>query len=57
MADPVIQTFCCVKVAKKSSSAYFAMMEFNSTPYNIVCLLSSIIGILGASYQVGKLLC
>ncbi|XP_075221067.1 G-protein coupled receptor 143-like isoform X2 [Lycorma delicatula] len=52
MADPAIQMFCCLKPGKKSSPAFFAMMEFNSTPYNVVCLVSSLFGIIGATYQI-----
>jgi hypothetical protein len=51
MADPSIQTFCCLKPGYENPSIT-AMFEFNSKPYNIVCLLSSLFGMAGAIYQV-----
>lgn len=54
MADPTIQTFCCHH-SNRSDMAIVIMQEFNTDVYNIVCMLSSLIGILGAVYQVKKI--
>lgn len=51
MADPSIQTFCCRR-ALDYHPAYKLMNEFNTDRFNMVCLLSSLIGISGATYQV-----
>lgn len=51
MADPSIQTFCCHK-PRMGNPSVSLMSEFNSTTYNIVCLVSSVLGCLGAIYQV-----
>uniref|UniRef100_A0A023F147 Putative g-protein coupled receptor n=1 Tax=Triatoma infestans TaxID=30076 RepID=A0A023F147_TRIIF len=51
MADPSIQTFCCHK-PRMGNPSVSLMSEFNSTTYNIVCLVSSILGCLGAIYQM-----
>lgn len=51
MADPSIQTFCCRRALDYHPS-YKLMNEFNTDRFNMVCLLSSIIGITGAAYQV-----
>lgn len=51
MADPSIQTFCCHRVRDSSDSADF-LSEFNSEPYNTLCLASSVIGMFGAVYQI-----
>ena len=55
MADPTIQTFCCHH-SNRTDMAIVIMQEFNTDVYNIVCMLSSSIGILGAVYQVSKIL-
>lgn len=55
MADPSIQTFCCRR-ALDYHPAYKLMNEFNTDRFNMVCLLSSIIGISGAAYQVRVIL-
>lgn len=55
MADPTIQTFCCHH-SNRTDMAIVVMQEFNTDVYNTVCLLSSSIGILGAVYQVSKIL-
>lgn len=55
MADPTIQTFCCHH-SNRTDMAIIIMQEFNTDVYNIVCMLSSSIGILGAVYQVSKIL-
>lgn len=52
MADPTIQTFCCHHTGSKEDMAVRIMDEFNTDSYNIVCLVSSSIGILGAIYQI-----
>lgn len=51
MADPTLQTFCCHHT-NKSDMALVIMQEFNRDAYNIVCIVSSVIGMLGAIYQV-----
>lgn len=51
MADPSIQTFCCRR-ALDYHPAYILMNEFNTDRFNMVCLLSSLIGLSGATYQV-----
>lgn len=51
MADPSIQIFCCRRPLDYHP-AYKLMNEFNSDRFNMVCLLSSLIGISGATYQV-----
>lgn len=53
MSDPIIQTFCC-RHNNKSDISIVIMKEFNTNMYNNVCMISSIIGILGAIYQVKK---
>uniref|UniRef100_A0A1B6M552 G-protein coupled receptors family 1 profile domain-containing protein n=1 Tax=Graphocephala atropunctata TaxID=36148 RepID=A0A1B6M552_9HEMI len=53
MSDPALQTFCCYPPGKGSlNPGVMVLTEFNSKTYNYVCLVSSIIGILGASYQM-----
>ncbi|XP_032688403.1 G-protein coupled receptor 143-like [Odontomachus brunneus] len=51
MADPTLQTFCCHHT-NKSDMALIIMQEFNRDVYNIVCMVSSVIGMLGAIYQI-----
>lgn len=51
MADPTIQTFCCHN-RNHSDAAVKIMYEFDSDSYILVCLFSSFVGILGASYQI-----
>ena len=51
MADPLMPAFCCWQ-STKSSSFFYMMLEIDSEPYNIICLLSAACGILGAVYQV-----
>lgn len=52
MSDPTIQTFCCHRSGKNEQMAVKIMSEFNSDSYNAVCLASSIVGIIGAIYQI-----
>ncbi|XP_026495295.2 G-protein coupled receptor 143-like [Vanessa tameamea] len=52
MSDPTIQTFCCHHTGNKEDLAIRIMDEFNTESYNIVCLVSSSIGILGSIYQI-----
>lgn len=52
MSDPTIQTFCCHRAGRNEEMAVRIMNEFNTSSYNLVCLSSSIVGILGAIYQV-----
>ncbi|XP_050436169.1 G-protein coupled receptor 143-like [Adelges cooleyi] len=51
MADPSIQTFCCQR-ALDYHPAYKLMSEFNTDRFNTVCLISSLIGVFGATYQI-----
>jgi hypothetical protein len=51
MADPTIQTFCCHN-RNHSDSAVKLMAEFNKDSFIIVCMVSSIIGVIGSIYQV-----
>lgn len=51
MADPTMQTFCCYH-GNGSDVATKIVKEFDINGYNIVCLFSSALGILGAIYQV-----
>ncbi|XP_033225332.1 G-protein coupled receptor 143-like [Belonocnema kinseyi] len=51
MADPTIQTFCCHS-NNESDMSNIIMKKFNTDAYNIVCMLSSTMGIIGAIYQV-----
>ncbi|XP_050532273.1 G-protein coupled receptor 143-like isoform X2 [Daktulosphaira vitifoliae] len=51
MADPSIQTFCCQRPLNYHSS-YKLMNEFNTDRFNMVCLVSSLIGVFGATYQL-----
>jgi hypothetical protein len=51
MADPTIQTFCCHR-PNRSDSSVTVLMEFHSDLYNNVCVVSSLLGIVGAMYQV-----
>lgn len=51
MSDPTIQTFCCHH-GNGTDVALTIMQEFDTDAYNIVCLFSSALGILGAIYQV-----
>ncbi|XP_026329937.1 G-protein coupled receptor 143-like [Hyposmocoma kahamanoa] len=52
MSDPTIQTFCCRHTGNKEDMAVRIMGEFNTDSYNIVCLVSSTVGILGSLYQI-----
>lgn len=51
MSDPSIQTLCCHSPVRGNPSIS-VMTEFNSVPFNVVCLLSSLAGIGGAIYQM-----
>ncbi|CAG9760843.1 unnamed protein product [Ceutorhynchus assimilis] len=51
MSDPTIQTFCCHH-GNGTDVAVTVMREFDTDSYNMVCLFSSGLGILGAIYQV-----
>ncbi|GLV34126.1 hypothetical protein CBL_00055 [Carabus blaptoides fortunei] len=51
MADPTIQTFCCHH-ANDTDMAVRIMNEFNTDAYNVVCLTSSALGMIGAIYQI-----
>lgn len=43
--------FCCKK-PEKWTRFYEMILEIDSQPYNIICLLSATCGILGSVYQV-----
>lgn len=51
MADPTIQTFCCHSASNRSQDGDL-LFEFNTPAYNIVCAVSSVIGVFGAIFQV-----
>ena len=51
MADPTLQTFCCIR-SNETRLGADAILKFRTGPYNIVCIVSSMLGILGAVYQV-----
>lgn len=53
MADPTIQTFCCHH-ANGTDMAVTIMQEFDTNAYNAVCIFSSLLGMLGAIYQVSE---
>lgn len=54
MADPTLQTFCCIQ-SNMTRPGADAMVRFRSGPYNGVCIVFSIFGILGAIYQVNPI--
>jgi hypothetical protein len=51
MADPTIQIFCCHRPTIPVSPNNI-LMEFHSDLYNCVCVMSSLLGIVGAVQQV-----
>lgn len=51
MADPTVETFCCLRTPELSDSMNL-LLEFNSDSYNRLCLASSSIGMVGAIYQI-----
>lgn len=51
MADPTIQIFCCHRPTVPGFPNNI-LMEFHSDLYNIVCVMSSLLGIVGAVQQV-----
>lgn len=51
MADPTIQTFCCY-TTNFTETTLNIMGAFDSEFYNNICIFSSVLGILGATYQV-----
>lgn len=51
MADPTVETFCCLRSPEVSESMNL-LLDFNSDSYNTVCLVSSSIGMVGAIYQI-----
>lgn len=51
MSDPTIQTFCCHH-GNATNVALTVMRTFDTDTYNIVCLCSSALGVLGAVYQI-----
>ena len=56
MADPTIQTLCC-KHTSDSDIGLTIMQELDTNAYNTVCLVSSIVGVIGAIYQVNLINC
>ncbi|XP_019866608.1 G-protein coupled receptor 143 isoform X2 [Aethina tumida] len=51
MADPTIQTFCCHN-ANGTDMAVTMMEEFDTDLYNSICMVSAVLGMLGAVYQI-----
>ncbi|KAL3269606.1 hypothetical protein HHI36_008670 [Cryptolaemus montrouzieri] len=51
MADPTMQTFCCHR-GNGTDVALTLMRNLNTHAYNIVCIVSSTLGILGGIYQI-----
>uniref|UniRef100_A0A0K8T202 G-protein coupled receptor 143 n=1 Tax=Lygus hesperus TaxID=30085 RepID=A0A0K8T202_LYGHE len=51
MSDPSIQTFCC-HLPGRTNPSIAIMTEFNSYSFNIVCLVSSLLGCAGAIHQL-----
>lgn len=51
MADPTIQIFCCHRPTVPGAPNNI-LMEFHSDVYNCVCVMSSLLGIVGAVQQV-----
>ncbi|XP_022242771.1 G-protein coupled receptor 143-like isoform X1 [Limulus polyphemus] len=50
MASPSLDTFCCA--VSEDHPSLQRRLHFSSSPYNIVCAISSLLGIFGASYQI-----
>ncbi|KAF8767769.1 hypothetical protein HNY73_020668 [Argiope bruennichi] len=50
MASATIETFCCMP--SKAEPTFLRHLEIQSLPYNIVCVISSALGMIGALYQV-----
>lgn len=50
MASATIETFCCMTSDVEPS--ILSHLQFQSLPYNIVCVISSVCGMIGALYQV-----
>ncbi|GIY22944.1 g-protein coupled receptor 143 [Caerostris extrusa] len=50
MASATLETFCCM--ASKIEPSILTHLQFQSLPYNIVCVISSVFGMIGATYQV-----
>ncbi|XP_044755545.1 G-protein coupled receptor 143-like [Coccinella septempunctata] len=51
MADPTMQTFCCHR-GNGTDVSLTLMKNLNTDIYNTICIISSILGILGALYQI-----
>ncbi|XP_042904101.1 G-protein coupled receptor 143 [Parasteatoda tepidariorum] len=50
MASATLETFCCMSVQVEPE--LLLRLPFQSIPYNIVCIISSLLGMIGAVYQV-----
>lgn len=50
MASATIETFCCME--SNITPKVLTRLQFNSMPYNVVCIMSSLMGMAGAIYQV-----
>ncbi|XP_060529684.1 G-protein coupled receptor 143-like isoform X2 [Cylas formicarius] len=51
MSDPTIQTFCCRR-GNGSDVANVIVDAFDANVYNVACVCSSLLGALGAIYQI-----
>lgn len=51
MADPSMQTFCCHR-SNHTDIALSLRENFNAELYNLICVFSSSLGILGGIYQI-----
>ncbi|KAK9890754.1 hypothetical protein WA026_012102 [Henosepilachna vigintioctopunctata] len=51
MADPTMQTFCC-HPGNGTDVGITIMRTLNTKAYNIVCIISSTLGLLGGLYQI-----
>ncbi|CAL1267680.1 unnamed protein product [Larinioides sclopetarius] len=50
MSSPTLETFCCL--TSNAEPTILMHLQFQSQPYNIVCLISAVLGIIGATYQM-----
>lgn len=50
MASAAVETFCCM--SSKVEPGILNRIHLDSLPYNIVCIVSALLGMLGAVYQV-----
>uniref|UniRef100_A0A6A7FTE6 G-protein coupled receptor 143-like n=2 Tax=Hirondellea gigas TaxID=1518452 RepID=A0A6A7FTE6_9CRUS len=50
MASPIVESMCCVPVS--SELTQHILSTFRTVPYNVICLVSSVLGVMGAIYQL-----